>query len=362
MQPPSLKNILIINPFGIGDVLFTTPLVRALKKGISPVPRITFICNARTYPILLRNKHIDEVMVCDRGQYRELWGKSKLLWMREFAALLHRARRCGFDAAIDISLGRQYSFFLKLLGVPVRAGFDYKGRGIFLTHKMPVGAFREKPVPEYYLDLGRLLGVRPAGVDLEFPTTGKDEEELAGFLRPRGADFRREYFCVVPGGGGSWGRDAVYKRWPAERFSFVADALADQYDLMPCIVGSAQESDVCEEVCRLMRHKGIVLTELSLGASAALFKRAKLVICNDGGPLHIAVSQGVKTVSVFGPVDEKVYGPFPAGENHVVIKSKIQCRPCYINFRYNRCGHRSCLTSITAQEVVEAAQILLSKP
>lgn len=362
MQPPFFRNILIINPFGIGDVLFTTPLVRALKEGISPAPRITFICNARTNPILSRNKHIDEVIVFDRGKYRELWGKSKLQWIRQFAALLQRARRCGFDAAIDISLGRQYSFILKLLGVPVRAGFDYKGRGIFLTHKVPVKAFTEKPVPEYYLDLGRLLGVPPAGMDLEFPTTEKDEEEVGGFLRSQGAEFCREYFCVVPGGGGSWGRDAAYKRWPVEGFSFVADALADQFRLMPFIVGSIQESEMCEEVRRFMRHKGIVLTALSLGASAALFKRAKLVICNDGGPLHIAVSQGVKTVSVFGPVAEKVYGPFPAGDNHIVIKSKIQCRPCYVNFRYNRCGHRSCLTSITAQEVVQAAKTLLSKP
>jgi ADP-heptose:LPS heptosyltransferase len=142
----------------------------------------------------------------------------------------------------------------------------------------------------------------------------------------------------------------------------VADELAGMYRLAPVIVGSRQESDICEEVRRSMTHKAIVFTELSLGACAALFKRAKLVVCNDGGPLHIAVSQGVKTISVFGPVDENVYGPFPPSGDHIVLKSKISCRPCYVNFRYTRCGHRSCLTAITAQEVLEAAKTLLGTP
>jgi len=357
-----MKNILIINPFGIGDVLFTTPLVRALKEGIRPAPRVTFMCNARTYPILARNGHVDEIIVFDRGLYRNLWRKSKAQWIREFAALVSRVRKSGFDAAIDISLGRQYSFFLKLLGVPVRAGFDYKKRGIFLTHKVPVDSFSRKPVAEYYLDLARLLQVPPAGAHLEFPVTEKDEKEAAGFLRSRGVEIGQEFFCIVPGGGGSWGNDALYKRWHVAGFSYVADVLGTQYHLKPVIVGSPQESAVCEEVRRFMKIDGVVLAELSLGGCAALFRRAKLVVCNDGGPLHIAVSQGVKTVSVFGPVDEKVYGPFPPGADHIVVKSKIGCRPCYVNFRYNRCGHRTCLTAISAQEVVEAACSLLGKP
>jgi len=75
----------------------------------------------------------------------------------------------------------------------------------------------------------------------------------------------------------------------------------------------------------------------------------------------MAVGMGVSTVSIFGPVDEKVYGPYPLNSNHIVISKKdVPCRPCYKKFKYNMCKERLCLESIKCEDVLAAVDRLLS--
>jgi ADP-heptose:LPS heptosyltransferase len=85
-------------------------------------------------------------------------------------------------------------------------------------------------------------------------------------------------------------------------------------------------------------------------------KRCKLVISNDGGMLQISVSQGVPTASIYGPTNEKVYGPYPKSEKHIVITSKIDCRPCYKKFKLPDCEHKKCLEDISVEEVFGVAK------
>ena len=74
----------------------------------------------------------------------------------------------------------------------------------------------------------------------------------------------------------------------------------------------------------------------------------------------MAVALGVSTVSIFGPVDEKVYGPYPQNEKHIVVKKDMFCRPCYKNFRFNGCSNnKKCLRCISVDEVYEGAKRLL---
>ena len=103
--------------------------------------------------------------------------------------------------------------------------------------------------------------------------------------------------------------------------------------------------------------------ETSLLSFAGIIAKAKRLITNDGGPLHMSVALGVKTVSIFGPVDEKVYGPYPASERHVTItKDKLPCRPCYNNFKFPECvNDNECLKGLDAKKVAKACLELLKK-
>ena len=74
----------------------------------------------------------------------------------------------------------------------------------------------------------------------------------------------------------------------------------------------------------------------------------------------MAVALGVKTVSMFGPVDEGVYGPYPPSVKHIVVKKDLPCRPCYKDFRFTGCSNsRRCLEDISVDKVFEEAKRLL---
>ena len=164
----------------------------------------------------------------------------------------------------------------------------------------------------------------------------------------------------MPGAGASWGKTAVYKHWPAENFASAADELVAGHNLKVIVFGSQDETDICRQVLNSMRQRAIsACGETGLMEFAAMLKRCSLVICNDGGPLHMAVAAGVKTVSLFGPVDENVYGPYPSSPEHIVIKEDLNCRPCYKRFKFNQCQNRMCLLNIRPQDVVNVAKNLL---
>ena len=76
----------------------------------------------------------------------------------------------------------------------------------------------------------------------------------------------------------------------------------------------------------------------------------------------MAVGVGTKTVSIFGPVDEKIYGPYPGDSDHVVVSKKnLPCRPCYRKFKYSICERRECLDTITPEDVLDAVDKVLAK-
>jgi ADP-heptose:LPS heptosyltransferase len=83
-----------------------------------------------------------------------------------------------------------------------------------------------------------------------------------------------------------------------------------------------------------------------------------LFVSNDTGPLRFADALKKKIVALYGPIDEKVYGPYLFGENRVVIlKKDLPCRPCYRKFRLTKCLHdRKCLKEITVDEVFTMAK------
>ena len=93
----------------------------------------------------------------------------------------------------------------------------------------------------------------------------------------------------------------------------------------------------------------------SIEKVCALLQRSNFLCCNDGGLLHLANALGVRTVSIFGPVDEKVYGPYGNHAAHEVVTEPVACRPCYKKFHFPPCPYdRRCLKDLAVEKVVAA--------
>ncbi|MFC1508546.1 glycosyltransferase family 9 protein [Candidatus Omnitrophota bacterium] len=348
------KKILIINPFGIGDVLFSTPLISAIKKGF-PGCNIAYICNIRTKEILETNPDISEVFVFERDEYRALWKNSKIDCIKKICAFWKEIKKRGFDVVIDLSLGKEFAFLCRLIGIKERRGFDYKSRGRFLTHKIAFDGFNDKPVAEYYLDVvnEKRQEIRDKSFfNTTLVVTDDDKKYIEDFLKQNGV--KKDDFLVglAPGGGISFGKkDQDRRRWPAERFAELSDRIAKEFNAKIVLIWGPGEEELVGRIASLMKESSLMASETTIRQMAALCDRCRVVICSEGGPLHIASSQAVKIISMFGPVDEKVYGSYPPSKNKVVITADIDCRPCYKRFKLPKCDINKCIEDIAVDTV-----------
>ncbi len=353
--PPDAR-VLVVNPFGVGDVLFTTPLLRAVKARI-PGGRLGFIANPRAAAVLEHHPCVDEVILFERDAFRRL---SVPAFLREVGAFLGRIRASRYEVLLDLSLNATTGLLLSWAGVGTRVGFDYKGRGRFLTRRIPLTGFEGMHVVRYYNRLAEEVGIPVVSRRLEFVLSCGDRAEAAGLVRGRFGETPT--VAVFPGGGASWGREAEWKRWPVDRFAVLVDKIVENHGAAVILMGQSGEEDLCRRAAARARP-GRVLDlcgRTGLVQSAAVLACCRAAVVNDGGPLHVAAAVGTPAVAIFGPVDETVYGPYPP-QGHRVVAAPVACRPCYRRFRRARCAHRRCLSDIGVEDVLRALSGLLDE-
>jgi len=356
------KKILIINPFGIGDVLFTTPVIRALKE-VYPDSIIGYWSNLRVRPLIESNLYVNKVFALSRGDIKKLYEESFFKGFLSSLKLVLGLKKERFNICLDFSLDHRYSLLAKIVGIKRRIGFNYKNRGRFLTDKIDISGYNDKHAVEYYLDLLKFLNITPKQKDLELNVPESSQAKLELIFKRSGVLRADLLIGIAPGAGGSWGKDASYKHWPALKFAQVADRLVDNFKAKVILFGDESENPIADVIANAMRNKPVDLVgKISLELLPAAIKKCGLFISNDGGPMHMAVALGVKTVSVFGPVDEVVYGPYPDRRNHAVLIWNGACRPCYKNFRVPVCERdKECLKAISVEEVYKVAERLLNE-
>lgn len=359
------RRALIVNPYGIGDVLFTLPLVQALREA-RPDVVIGYLCNRRAESLVRAFPGVATVRVFEKDELRALWTHSTHRWIAAVCALARALRADRWDTAFDLSLNWEFGAALAAVGIRRRIGFDYRRRGWCLTNRLPLTGFDDRPVADYYLDLLAPLGIpRPAHPAIALPVPPIIAPEVSAWLARAGASPTQPLIGVAPGGGASWGSNGAAKRWPVAAFAEVADRLQAALDGQIVLFGDQADRALCEAVAaRLSRPAVIAPPAPSLLVLAGGLQRCRFVLGNDSGVLHLAAAVGTPSLAIFGPASPIVYGPYPSAgsdDRHRIAVKPLACRPCYARFRLPPCpwDHR-CLTALTPDEVYAAAEPLLA--
>ncbi len=343
------QRILIVNPFGIGDVLFTLPLVSNLRHAY-PQCHLAYIGNRRTAPLLRKQPVINQVFSYDRDEFVAEQKKSPLAFMRKWKLFYDDIKREKFDLVFDLSMNAGLGLFLKVCGIPKRVGFNYRGRGQYLTDKVTMTGYEGRHVVEYYMDLLRTLSFPVIESTMKVTVPEDDMAWALQWLQDNKIKSK-EYLIVVPGGGVSWGRDALMRRWPTERYLEIIKKVLSTSELSILLIGDAADHQLFGGWVDILGPRVISLAgQTSIVQAAALMKNAKLAFINDSGLVHLAVACQVPTIAIYGPVNPKVYGPYPLSAA-TVITHPLPCQPCYRNFRMPQCPHLTCLNALSVDDV-----------
>ena len=153
------------------------------------------------------------------------------------------------------------------------------------------------------------------------------------------------------------------KKWPADYFAELADLLIEKEKAHIAILGAEGDKETSDEILKQMRNKDKAISicgKTTILQLAAFIKRCNLIITNDSGPMHLAVSQEIPIVALFGPTS-KEFGFYPLGKKDCVIEVDLPCRPCSIHGSLT-CPkrHFRCMRDITPQMVLEAVRSILT--
>jgi len=321
------------------------------------------MCNKRTYPILKNHPLIEGVFIYERDDFEKIRKKSKILWIKSFLSFFEEIKKNKIDVSLDLSLNSQFGFFSWWAGIKKRIGLDYKKRGRFLTHKIKIDGFEDKHVVEYYLDLLSLFDVPVKKYPLEVYTDRESKRWVQEFLKKNdlGNDLK---IGIAPCGGQAFGSQAYIKRWPKEKFSHLAMRLIKEFNAKIFLFAGPKEKAEVYNIIETLNKYNInchEFTDLPLEKMIALIETCSLIVGNDTGPLRFADALKKKIIVLFGPVDERVYGPYPyEPHRQAIIKRDLACRPCYRKFRLPQCPYdKKCLRDIEVEEVFEAAKTLM---
>jgi heptosyltransferase-2 len=358
------KRILLVKLADLGDLLTATPALRALRLRY-PAGEITALVTPHAAELLRENDAVDRILTFPKALFDDPLALLRPGALRAglqrglgLARTLHQAR---FDAVVLLHhlytrAGRaKYAALLAATGAPVRVGI---GDAAFLTHSTPDAGFGARHEVDYWLEVAGLLGARNPCPRLElFLEPG---ELAAGARRWQAVDRTdRPRVVIHPGSG----RFSLARRWPAERFAEVADALVEQGLAVAVVAGPGEEA-LAERVRAAMSAPAGLLAGIpGPRALAATIQGARLFVGNDSGVMHLAAAVGVPCVGVFGLTNHHAWGPYPP-EHHRTVRLELACSPClYSAFQLGTpqgCAARTCLMELPAQAVIAAARELLT--
>lgn len=322
------KNILIIKPGAIGDLIQLTPAIRALAARY-PGSRISLLVGTRATATLFKyNPYVAETIVFDkRGEHGSLSSLLKL-WLH--------MRRMKYDLVINFQRSNLKTWFLATAALPCRVLVYHKARD------------QSVHVVDNYLDT--LLPLNISGQNRTLELAVGDENER----------FAEDIFSINGFGGEivialNPGASHQVNRWSVERFAALADALVKGLSARIIIIGGPEDTALAEAISSATESRPLVLcgnmTLLQLGA---VLKRCSLLISGDTGPLHLATAVGTRVVALFGAADPARTGP--VGTGHRVVKAEgVACRPCRSRVCTNSVD-RECMEKISIQEVFDTAR------
>ena len=345
-------NVLLVRLRLIGDVVFTTPLIRALRRHL-PDARLTYLVEPSAAPVVQGNPHLDDLVVAPK--------RRGLARLQDDLTIARQLRRANFDVAIDLHGGPRGAWFTWASGAPMRIGYAIAGRRWMYTHAVP----RAADLAPRHSVLNQFDLLAPLGIDRCEPA--RDPVEMSDDTAARDRVRQRldaagigpgHQLAVIHVSAGN-----AFRRWPAESFAALAAALVSR-DASRRVILLSGPSDraAAEAVAQAARDRlgstghAIVSAEFDLAETRALAARAAVYIGGDSGPLHIAATTNTPIVQLLGPTLPERSMPWrsPMYFAEAVDVGPLPCRPCH----QRRCepGDFRCLTGITPERVVAAAE------
>lgn len=333
------EKILLLRLSAIGDLVLTSPLVRALRRRF-PHARIDFVIKKNFAELMAHNPHLSAVHCVEPEQ--------GFKGLEQLGRQLHQAR---YDLVLDLHRNFRTSFLARLCGAARIERYRKHILRRWLFVKFKAATMQRIPsVAQRYLQTAAFLNLPVDDAHTELYWQAEHEAEARRVLLQAGWQAEQPLICLAPGAG------YFTKRWPVAYFAEIAREIASTFkNFAVAILGGRQDRELGQYI---REHNHAELLDLtgacSLLASAAIIKRSRLVLANDSGLMHIAEAVGTPVLALFGSTTREL-GFFPQrATSRVLEQLNVECRPCsHLGFHACPARHFRCMNEITPERVLE---------
>ena len=352
--------VLLIRLRLIGDVVLSTPVIRALRRAF-PDATLTYLVERDAAAVVAGNRDLDRIIVVERTRgLRRVLDDVKLAW---------QLRRDRYDVVIDMHGGPRSSWLTLTTGAPQRIGYDMPGRQWMYTRTIP-RARELRPRHSVLNQWDLLEGIEgwpgeaadPARDAVAMPVDPEADRRIVARLHAAGVAPGHQLIVLHVSASNP------FRRWPEPAFAEVVASLVSQSPERRVILSSGPSDRLAADrivaAARALlpdaaRAQVIDFGEFDLAELRALVERSGLFIGGDTGPLHVAATTTTPVVAIYGPTLPARSTPWrdPSIPSESIEIAGLPCRPC--DQRVCAPGDYRCLTAIKPADVVVAAERML---
>lgn len=328
-----IKKILIIRLSSLGDIVLTTPVIRALKDKF-PQAEIYFLTKSKYASLLKSNPHLSGIM--------ELEGQG----LDGFLSTLHRIRDLNFDLVIDLHANLRSFLLRNCSKAEMKIKYDKRRwQRLLMVHFKKIKVPSQHTVDSYLGCLKRL----DIHTSDRIPELYLDEESRE-FAKQSLVDVSQNDILIGIVPGAKW----ESKKWGEENFAKAIEIINSRTKARFVLIGSREDEGLMKKLKSLVGHVNFIdAVGLSFPKLSAAINGCQVVLTNDSGPMHIAVALKVPVVAIFGPTHPKL-GFSPLGERDIILCADVECSPCSLHGK-RKCYQKSriCMEKIVPEMVVD---------
>ena len=331
-------NLLLIQLRRIGDVMMTTPAVRALRKAF-PEASISFLTESPSDQVYKNNPHLDHLLLYPKN--------NSILDRLKF---YRRIRSQNYDCVIDFQGNPRTALLSRISGSGYRIGFDFKGRS-WCYHRAIGLPTDSKYSAQHKMNLLEPLGVESTDLELEMESSAEDQAYAEKLLKSVGSQAGKLQVSVSPVSR------QPYKVWPAQHFAKLSDWLIESQGAQLYFLYGPGEEHFIESVKKEMNNDPMPDVGIpDLLQTRALFGKMDIHFGNDNGLRHLAIASGIPTLGIFGKPSAVSWTP-PGPTHHRSVEYDPGCKQ---SCTYPECEHLSCIRDVPVDEVHQALKKLLN--
>ena len=343
-------HILIIRLSSLGDITHCLPVSYNLKKRY-PKARVAWLVREKYRELLEMDSCLDEIITI-----KNLGSKKLLPRIREIFRIVNVIRNLKFDVVLDLHCALITNIIALFSDSPVKLGIDKRNElGLKWLKYCPLPKNKKTHRINAYLSILNLMGINNYEIEYSLRIPPLDKKKAINLLEEYSCSPRETIIALHPGAS------RKIKEWDIERFAKLSYLLAIKYGSRVIIISGPKEKNFGQNsIAKLFNSKAIFIAHYNIKELSALLEKCDLFIGNDSGPLHLAAALGLPTVSIFGPSDHLISGPY--GEKHKVVRKDVFCNPCYKNFNVEfncKNNNRNCLKSLNVEDVLKETEPML---